>query len=164
MNRVTPDRIVRPEDFRNACARFATGVAIATVADAGGTPHGLTVNSFASVSLEPPLVLICIAKTATAYSVFQRAEGFAINVLRAEQSVLSQRFAAKQEDRFEGLPWRPGLYGAPVLDGVLAVLECAMHSSFEAGDHTVFIGRVEKAGWHDGAPLVYFSSAYRKLS
>jgi flavin reductase (DIM6/NTAB) family NADH-FMN oxidoreductase RutF len=163
MNRTSPDRILRSEEFRRACSRYATGIAVATVAGPDGTPHGLTVNSLTSVSMEPPLLLVCIAKTATAYAAFQAAKGFAINVLREEQIGLSQHFAASKEQRFDGLAWREGLCGAPVLDGVLAVLECAMHGSFDAGDHTVFIGLAEHAEYHEGAPLLYFASAYRKL-
>jgi flavin reductase (DIM6/NTAB) family NADH-FMN oxidoreductase RutF len=84
-------------------------------------------------------------------------------VLREEQIDLSQHFATSKDERFEGLAWREGLHGAPVLDGVLAVMECAMHGSFDAGDHTVFVGLVEHAESHEGAPLLYFASAYRKL-
>ena len=163
MNSSSPDRILRPEEFRRACARYATGVTVATVEGPDGKPQGLTVNSFTSVSLEPPLLLVCIAKTATAYPAFQTAKGFAVNVLREEQIDLSQHFATSKDERFEGLAWREGLHGAPVLDGVLAVMECAMHGSFDAGDHTVFVGLVEHAESHEGAPLLYFASAYRKL-
>jgi flavin reductase (DIM6/NTAB) family NADH-FMN oxidoreductase RutF len=121
------------------------------------------VNSFTSVSLDPPLVLICIAKTATPYSAFVASKSFVINVLREDQIDLSQHFASSKSDRFEGVAWHEGVHGAPVLDGVLAVLECAVYSSFDAGDHTVFVGQVERAEAHEGTPLLYFASAYRKL-
>lgn len=163
MNSCSPDRILHPEEFRRACARYATGIAIATVEGPDGTPQGLTVNSFTSVSMEPPLLLVCIAKTATAYPAFQVAKGFAVNILREEQIDLSQHFASSKAERFDGVAWREGLHRAPVLDGVLAVLECAVYGSFEAGDHTVFVGLVEHAESHDGVPLLYFASAYRKL-
>jgi flavin reductase (DIM6/NTAB) family NADH-FMN oxidoreductase RutF len=163
MNSSSTDRIPRPEEFRKACARYATGIAVATVLGPEGTPEGLTVNSFTSVSMEPPLILVCIARTATAYSSFKTSKAFVINVLREDQIDLSQHFASRKSNRFEGLAWREGVHGAPVLDGVLAVLECAAHGSFDAGDHTVFIGLVERAESHDGAPLLYFASAYRKL-
>lgn len=163
MNSLSPDRIQRPEEFRKACARYATGVTVATVLGPSGPPEGLTVNSFTSVSLDPPLVLICIAKTATAYSAFLAGKSFVVNVLREDQIDLSQHFASSKSDRFEGVAWHEGVRGAPVLDGVLAVLECAMHSSFDAGDHTVFVGQVERAEAHEGTPLLYFASAYRKL-
>lgn len=163
MNSSSPGRILHPEEFRRACARYATGVTVVTVQGPDGTPQGLTVNSFTSVSLEPPLLLVCIAKTATPYPAFQAAKGFAVNVLREDQIDLSQHFASSKAERFAGLAWREGLHGAPVLDGVLAVLECTMHASFDAGDHTVFLGLVEHAESHDGVPLLYFASAYRKL-
>jgi len=152
-----------PEVFRKACARYATGIAVATLQGPDGAPEGLTVNSFTSVSLDPPLILVCIAKTATSYPSFQVAKGFVINVLREDQIDLSQHFASSKSDRFEGIAWRSGAHGAPLLDGVLAALECAVHSSFDAGDHTVFVGQVERAESHEGVPLLYFASAYRKL-
>jgi flavin reductase (DIM6/NTAB) family NADH-FMN oxidoreductase RutF len=163
MNSSLPDRILRPEEFRKACARYATGIAVATVVSPDGTPQGLTVNSFTSVSLEPPLILVCIARSATAYPAFQAAKAFVVNILREDQIDLSQHFASSKSERFEGVAWREGVHGAPVLDGVLGVMECIMHGSFEAGDHTVFVGLVERAESHEGAPLLYFASAYRKL-
>lgn len=163
MNSTPTERILRPEEFRRACARYATGVTVATVNGPDGAPDGMTVNSFTSVSLEPPLILVCIAKSARCHASFLAAKAFNVNVLREEQIDLSQHFAASKDNRFEGLAWREGILGAPVLDGVLAVLECAVHSSFEAGDHTVFVGRAESAESHDGVPLLYFASAYRKL-
>ena len=163
MNSPSHDRILRPEEFRRACARYATGITVATALSPDGKPEGLTVNSFTSVSMEPPLILVCIAKTATVYASFLAAKAFIINILREDQIDLSQHFAASKDDRFEGLAWREGVHGAPVLDGVLAVLECARHGSFDAGDHTVFIGLVEHAESHEGVPLLYFASAYRKL-
>ena len=163
MNSSSTDALLRPEEFRKVCARYATGIAVATVESPGGKPEGLTVNSFTSVSMDPPLVLICIAKTATPYSSFQVAKAFAVNILRESQIDLSQHFAASKSDRFDTVAWRSGVLGAPVLDGVLAVLECTVHSFFDAGDHTVFVGLAEHAESHDGAPLLYFASAYRKL-
>ena len=163
MNSLSLDRILRPEEFRKACARYATGVTVVTVLSPNGPPQGLTVNSFTSVSLETPLVLVCIAKTATAYASFLSSKAFVVNVLREEQIDLSQHFASSKSERFEGVAWHEGVRGAPVLDGVLAVLECTMHDSFDAGDHTVFIGEVERAESHEGTPLLYFASAYRKL-
>ena len=163
MNSSSADTILRPKEFRKACARYATGIAVATVESPDGTPEGLTVNSFTSVSLEPPLILVCIAKTATAYSSFLVTKAFVINILREDQIDLSQHFASSKSERFKGVAWHPGLQGAPVLDGVLGVLECAVHGSFDAGDHTVFFGLAERAEFHEGAPLLYFASAYRKL-
>jgi flavin reductase (DIM6/NTAB) family NADH-FMN oxidoreductase RutF len=163
MNSSSPAQILRPEEFRKACSRYATGITVATVTSPEGKPEGLTVNSFTSVSLEPPLILVCIAKTATAYPSFQAAKAFVVNILKEDQIDLSQHFASSKTQRFDGVAWQAGMHGAPVLDGVLAVLECAMHGSFDAGDHTVFLGLVERAESHDGPALLYFASAYRKL-
>ena len=163
MNSESTYAVPGPEEFRRACARYATGVTVATVEGLDGTPEGLTVNSFTSVSLEPPLVLVCIEKTATAHVHFMAARGFAVNVLTEDQIDLSRHFATYMGDRFEGLEWRPGLHGAPILDGVLASLECANFRHFDAGDHTIFVGRVERTATHAGTPLVYFASAYRRL-
>lgn len=152
-----------PEEFRQACARYATGVTVTTVEGIQGTPEGLTVNSFTSVSLEPPLVLVCIDKGATAHVHFMAARGFAINVLAEDQIDLSRHFATFTGDRFEGLQWRAGLHGAPILSGVLASLECATREHFDAGDHTILVGEVERTETHAGTPLVYFAGAYRRL-
>src|ERR1035441_3856823 len=163
MNSESTYAVPGPEEFRRACARYATGVTVTTVEGLEGTPEGLTVNSFTALSLEPPMVLVCIDKAATAHVHFMAARGFAVNVLTEDQIDLSRHFATFTGDRFEGLAWRVGLHGAPILDGVLASLECTTHNHFDAGDHTVFVGRVERTATHAGPPLVYFASAYRRL-
>jgi flavin reductase (DIM6/NTAB) family NADH-FMN oxidoreductase RutF len=163
MNSDSARPVPGPEEFRRACARYATGVTVATVEGIEGTPEGLTVNSFTSVSLEPPLVLVCIEKASNAHPHFMAARGFAVNVLAEDQIDLSRHFATFTGDRFEALEWRAGLHGAPILDGILASLECATRSRFDAGDHTIFVGQVERTATHAGTPLVYFASAYRRL-
>lgn len=154
---------VTPDEFRRACGRFATGVAIATVLDAQGAPHGLTVSSFTSVSLEPPLVLICLGHAVTVIQSFRAAKHFGINVLAASQREVSDRFARKGEDRFNGTPWIAGATGVPLLPGALAAIECAVERIVAAGDHDVLIGRMVRAQVAEGAPLVYFASRYREL-
>lgn len=152
------------EDFRQACARYATGITVATVTDGNGQPHGLTANSFSSVSWAPPMVLVCVAHGASAYPRFFEAAAFAINILAEEQRDLSVRFAGPADDRFEGVVWRPGeATGAPLLEGVLASLECRTIHRVDAGDHTVFIGEVAAASSRDGRPLVYFFRDYRAI-
>ena len=163
MNSESTPLLHTPEEFRRACARYATGVTVTTVEGLDGTPQGLTVNSFTSVSLDPPLVLVCIDKGADTYAHVMAAQGFAINVLAEDQIDLSRHFATFDGGRFEGLEWHPGLYGAPVLDRVLASLECRTTDRFDGGDHTIFIGQVERAETHSGTPLVYFAGAYRRL-
>jgi flavin reductase (DIM6/NTAB) family NADH-FMN oxidoreductase RutF len=154
---------VAADDFRRACGRFATGVTIASVVDREGTPHGLTVSSFTSVSLTPPLILIALAHSASVMDAFRDARFFAVSVLAASQRALSERFARKGEDRFDGLVWHAGETGAPLLPGTLADIECALRHRFTAGDHDLFVGEVVRAVAHDGAPLVYFAGRYRTL-
>ncbi len=128
------------EDFRDACAQFATGVAVATVRSVDGAPHGLTVNSFTSVSLGPPLVLICIHHTCTAIQHFRLCTFFAVNVLSDEQRHLSVSFSIKPEGRFQDVEWYEGATGAPLLANTLARFECRLFRAITAGDHDVFVG------------------------
>jgi len=155
---------VSAEDFRRACGRFATGVTIASVVDREGTPHGLTVNSFTSVSLDPPLLLVALAHSASVMDAFRDARFFAVNVLAAGQRALSDRFARKGRDRFDGLDWHAGETGAPLLPDTLAEIECAIRYRFTAGDHDLIVGEMVRATIHEGEPLLYFSGRYRKLA
>lgn len=150
--------------FRRVCSQFATGVAIATVIDESGTPHGLTINSFTSVSLEPPLVLICIDYRSAILQRFRLAAHFGINVLTSMQRELSNRFATKPDDRFEGLAWHPGSSGVPLIDSSLAAFECVTRQVIDAGDHAIFLGEVVAAESGTGEPLLFFESAYRLLA
>jgi flavin reductase (DIM6/NTAB) family NADH-FMN oxidoreductase RutF len=154
---------VTSEEFRRACGRFATGVTIASVLDAAGGPHGLTVNSFTSVSLEPPLVLICLGQAVSIIEHFRAARYFGINVLTEGQRDISDHFARKGHDRFGSLEWHPGETGVPLLPGVLAAIECAVHKRFTAGDHDIFVGEMVSARVAKGDPLIYFASRYRGL-
>ncbi|MBI5084624.1 MAG: flavin reductase family protein [Acidobacteria bacterium] len=128
-----------------------------------GKPHGLTANSFCSVSLHPPMVLVCVAHKASTHGPFAAASSFAINILSENQRELSVRFASSHSNRFEGVNWRKGECGAPVLDDSLAVLECATRERIAAGDHTIFLGEVRQATVKDGRPLVYFGGGYGEL-
>lgn len=154
---------VSADEFRRACGRFATGVSVATVIDPQGTPHGLTVNSFSSVSLDPPLILICLGHVVSVIDAFRAAKHFGINVLSADQRELSDRFARKGYDRFDGLPWDRGATGVPLLPGALAGIECEVHDRVTSGDHDIFIGRMVGVRLTEGNPLIYFASAYREL-
>ncbi len=149
--------------FRRACAQFATGIAIATTMGTDGRPHGLTINSFTSVSLTPPLVLICIDNRAAVLRAFASSPSFAINILHASQQHLSFRFSQPVEDRFDTLAWRPGSTLSPLLDGVLAQLECRTAQRIEAGDHTIYLGEVVHVALQSGEPLLYFNSRYAHL-
>ncbi|MGA2721959.1 MAG: flavin reductase family protein [Bryobacteraceae bacterium] len=154
---------VASAEFRRACGRFATGVTIASVLDAQGTPHGLTVSSFTSVSLDPPLILICLGHRVSVIEAFRASAHFGINVLAEDQRDLAERFARKGQDRFDGLKWQRGKTGVPILAGVLAAMECAVRQRFTAGDHDIFVGEMVGARLADGAPLIHFASHYRRL-
>jgi flavin reductase (DIM6/NTAB) family NADH-FMN oxidoreductase RutF len=155
----TPDA----EAFLEACALFATGVSIATVRAADGTPHGLTVSSFTSVSMEPPLILVCIDYGCAFLAHFRAGTHFAVNVLSEAQRDLSVVFAEKPEGRFEGVDWYSKGTDAPLLRGSLATLECRVKSVVEAGDHAIFLGEVIGAEASGGKPLLYFNRDYRTL-
>lgn len=150
--------------FRKTLGRFATGITIVTACDAQGVPHGLTVNSFTSVSLAPPLVLFCLGKSSTSLDAMLSVNSFAINILSDKQEVISSRFASRLEDRFSGVDWRPGQTGSPLLEGALATLDCRKHQTIEAGDHYILIGEVLATTMHEGDPLLYFASKYRRLT
>ena|SRR5215212_99196 len=149
-----------PKQFRQALGMFATGVTVVTTIAPDGSPRGLTANSFTSVSLSPPLVLVCIDRAAKSYTAFTQGNGFAINILSQDQRELSQRFASKTADKFAGVDWSKGANGAPILDGALAWLECRHWRWVTAGDHIVLIGEVVDLGVNPGQPLAYFGSAY----
>lgn len=152
-----------PDLFRRACAQWATGIAVVTTTDNAGIPHGMTVNSFTSVSLEPPLVLICIDQRATILPNVSLGRALAINVLGEEQTELSSRFARKTEDRFENLDWAQSAAGSPVLGGCLALFECVVSDSIVAGDHHIVIAQVRSVEFREGRPLLYFNSGYETL-
>ena len=155
---------VTSAEFRRACGRFATGVTIASVLDAEGTPHGLTVSSFVSVSLDPPLVLICLGHAVSVIDIFRASAHFGINVLSEKQRELSERFARKGHDRFTGLAWDRGETGVPLLRGVLAAIECAVERRVTAGDHDIFVAEMVAARVADGEPLIHFAGRYRRLA
>ena len=149
------------QHFRAALGMFATGVTIVTARGADGALVGLTANSFNSVSLSPPLVLWSLAMRAGSLPVFARGSHYAINILAADQMPLAQRFATRDIDRFAGVAWREGAGGAPVLDGVAAVFECANRSQYEEGDHIIFVGEVERCEARAGAqPLIFHGGRY----
>jgi flavin reductase (DIM6/NTAB) family NADH-FMN oxidoreductase RutF len=154
---------VDPSTYRAACGRFATGITIATVLGTDHQPQGLTANSFVSVSLEPPLVLVCVQREASVHPHFQAAKAFGISILDETQRTISDRFAYGAGDRFEGISWHAGPLGSPLLDGALVHLDCSVAQHVQAGDHTVFIGEVRFADQREGDPLLYFAGAYKRL-
>lgn len=152
-----------PLEFRRTLGCFATGVTVITVLDAGGKPRGLTANAFTSLSLDPAQILVCIDHRADTFPVISKAKAFAVNVLAEEQREVSQRFAGKGENKFDGIPYHVGENGAPLLEGALAVIECQVEQKHESGDHTVFIGAVERVEHGPGKPLLFFRGNYASL-
>jgi len=155
---------VTSEQFRHACGRFANGVCIASVLDSSGGPHGLTVSSFTSVSLSPPLILICLGHAVTVIDHFRAARFFGISVLSVEQQHLSERFARKGEERFNGIAWERGEAGVPLIPGALAAIECETRQRITSGDHDIFVGEMTHARVTEGNPLIHFAGCYRRLA
>ena len=150
--------------LRDALGSFATGVTVVTCVDGDGRPFGLTVNSFTSVSLDPPLLLVCIANQARCAKAMAEAGHFAVNVLQTGQQPASIRFSTRDEDRFGATPWSTGESGAPLLMDSLAVFECERHSVHEGGDHRILTGKVLRASFDPTMdPLLYFRGKYRRL-
>ena len=153
-----------PRTLRDALGCFATGVTVVTCLDGDGHPVGLTANSFTSLSLDPPLLLVCVAKAAASAGPLSKAEHFAVNVLQTGQQPASITFSTRGEDRFGCTPWALGEHGVPVLGNSLSVFECARHAIHEGGDHFILVGEVRKATFEPGLdPLLYFRGKYRRL-
>lgn len=146
-------------DFRHVMGHYATGVTIVTTTDRSGAPHGLTVNSFSSLSLDPPLVLWSLRSASTALPAFRNASHFAINILSAAQEQTSRDFA-RAIDRFSTVEWDAGLEGLPLIRDSLGWIECERHSELPGGDHALFVGRVLRAQASSRSPLLYWRGAY----
>lgn len=153
-----------PAEFRQLLGRFATGVTVVTALDGTRRPHGMTANSLSSISLHPPLILVAIEKVALLHPVITTSPHFVVNILGEQQEAVSRRFARKEDDRFDGIGYTLTAEGVPVLDGVLAHIECERHALHEAGDHTIVIGRVTGGAVREGRPLAYFRGGYTGLA
>jgi flavin reductase (DIM6/NTAB) family NADH-FMN oxidoreductase RutF len=151
------------QEFRRVLGHFAAGVTVVTTIDEAGAPYGLTATAFTSVSLEPPLILVCVDKKSESHPHFHTSGIFAVNFLAVDHEHLSRRFAVSGGPKFEGLAVQRGATGAPVLSDALGHLECRTVNVVDAGDHTIFLGQVEAADARDGEPLLYFRGAYRKV-
>jgi flavin reductase (DIM6/NTAB) family NADH-FMN oxidoreductase RutF len=158
---------VAPSDFRKAMGCFATGVTIVTV-DQGGEVHGMTANAFCSVSLDPVLVLVCVDQRARTHAHLHARKRFGVNILRSDQQAVSEYYARSTESHQHaeeaGASFERTSHGTPVLQGALAYLECRLHSTQQAGDHTIFIAEVEDVVMREGEPLLFFRGQYRKTS
>jgi flavin reductase (DIM6/NTAB) family NADH-FMN oxidoreductase RutF len=149
--------------FKLAMSQFASGVTVVTTENEG-TRYGMTVASFASLSLHPPLVLVCIEKSVKTHEAIATAGTFGVSILAKDQADLSNRFASRRDDKFEGVAIRSGELGVPLLDGAICTLECRLHATLPGGDHSIFVGEVVDAQTTEAAPLLYFRSGYRELS
>jgi len=156
--------MISKDEFRAALGRFASGVTVVTAKDATGKLHGITVSAFCSLSLEPPLILVCIDKNTGSHFALAQTDSFVVNILRDDQQYLSNRFASYLPDKFEAVKYHSGIDGLPVLEEALANLECRLVNSHDNGDHTIFVGQIERATVSDGNPLIYFHGNYRKLT
>ena len=163
--------MVTADTFRSVIGRFASGITVVTAVDEAGTDHGMTATAFASVSLVPPLVLICVDRSATMHDVLGGATHFALSLLSAGQEEISRRFGSgepqrggiPEPDRFMGVGYTRSVNGAPLLNDALAHIECRVHDRHVAGDHTIVIGEVESAVAYDARPLIYYRGGYTQL-
>ncbi len=154
---------VSPDEFRSVLGRFPSGVTVVTTKAADGSDQGMTVSAFCSVSLEPPLVLICIEKTASVHDALTRAPAFVANILAAKQEQVARRFSIVDIDRFDGVGFSRTRNGIAVLDDALGVIECSKFALHDAGDHTVIVGEVEATRAETGTPLLYYRGGYAQL-
>jgi flavin reductase (DIM6/NTAB) family NADH-FMN oxidoreductase RutF len=154
---------VAPQQFKDVAAHFATGVTLVTTVNQEGHPAGLLVSSLSSVSLEPPLVLFCLAKKSQLHDVFANQDRFAVNILNTRQDTVVQHFTTPMNDRWAGIPYSTDL-GLPILDKSLATIECDVAARHEAGDHTIYIGHVKKMTQGAGDPLLYYNRQFGKFN
>jgi flavin reductase (DIM6/NTAB) family NADH-FMN oxidoreductase RutF len=152
------------EEFKASLGRFASGVTVVTTKDSNGNLHGLTVSAFSSVSMNPPLILVCILKKTGSYSAFEESKAFVVNILGESQQSVSNHFASHSDDKFSGQNYQLSENGLPILADCLVNLECSLKHSYDGGDHTIFVGQIEKAKTADGKPLIYWLGKYRQIS
>lgn len=151
------------DEFRHVLSHFASGVTVITTVDTSGRPAGLTASAFTSVSLDPPLILVCVEHRAQSYPALHESGRFAVNILGIEHEDISRRFATTSTNKFDTVAYRPGELGVPLLSDALAHLECRTVHTYPGGDHTIFVGEVEAGQARDGEPLLYFRGGYTRL-
>jgi flavin reductase (DIM6/NTAB) family NADH-FMN oxidoreductase RutF len=151
-------------ELRRVMGHFATGVTVITTRDENGRPFGLTANAVTSVSLTPPLILVCVDKTADTYPYFERSKVFTVNILSDTQEGVSRRFATTGIEKFEGIGYHRTETGCAVLDDAVGHIDCRIVDSYDAGDHTIYMGEVLGADANDVPPLLFFRGGYRKLA
>jgi flavin reductase (DIM6/NTAB) family NADH-FMN oxidoreductase RutF len=149
--------------FKLAMSHFASGVTIVTT-EHGGKPYGMTVASFASLSLRPPLVLVCIEKSVKTHDAISAARKFGVSILAEDQADVSGRFASKSDDKFTGTDVTRGSLGIPLISGATCTIECHLQNELPGGDHTIFVGEVVEIQTEEKAPLIYYRSGYRRIT
>lgn len=154
---------VDQHSFRSVLGRFSSGVTVVTTIDRRKRDQGMTVSAFSSVSLDPPLVLICIGHDASLYTTLERATHFTVNILSEGQEALARRFAEPGPNRFSGIGYGRGKNGIAILDDVLGHIECEVVARYESGDHDVIVGAVDVAEANEGKPLLYYRGGYAQL-
>ena len=154
---------IEKNQLRQVMGHFATGVTIITTLTKAGQIQGLTANAFTSVSLEPPLLLISVDKKAESWPAFEESRVFTVNILANDQEALSRKFAVSGGNKFEGVAYRIGANGAPILDGTLAYIECTLYAAYDGGDHSIYLGEIQQAEITEGKPLVFYRGGYRAL-
>lgn len=155
---------VEQAEFRRALGHFASAVTVVTAKLQNGDPAGITVTAFSALSLEPPLVLICIDKRARIHDHLARDGSFAVNILSDDQETVSRRFAASEPDQFREIGYVEGTGGAPLIHDAVAAIECKIVDLLPGGDHTIIVGEVEGTKIHEGKPLIYFRGGYGSLA
>jgi len=160
---VTLDGTLDAVSMRRAMGQFATGVTVITTVTGEGQAAGCTVSAFSSLSLDPPLVLVCIDQGRVMHQQLTAAPGYVVNVLRTDQRELAVRFAGRGDDRFAGLRTTPGRHGIPLIDGAIAHIQCDLHSVLDGGDHAIIVGHVRTLATHAGDPLLYAQGAFLDL-
>jgi flavin reductase (DIM6/NTAB) family NADH-FMN oxidoreductase RutF len=154
---------IEKNQLRQVMGHFVTGVTIITTFTKAGQIQGLTANAFTSVSLEPPLLLISVDKKAESWPAFEESRVFTVNILANDQEALSRKFAVSGGNKFEGVAYRIGANGAPILDGTLAYIECTLYAAYDGGDHSIYLGEIQQAEITEGKPLVFYRGGYRAL-
>jgi flavin reductase (DIM6/NTAB) family NADH-FMN oxidoreductase RutF len=155
---------VDKNELRRVMGHFATGVTVITTCDENGNPFGLTANAVSSVSLVPPLILVCVDKRADTYPYFERSKVFVVNILSDAQESISRRFATSGIEKFDGIGYHKNESGCAILDDAVGHVECRIVQAHDAGDHTIYVGEVETVDASDVPPLLFFRGGYRKLA
>jgi len=159
-----PTPVASSKLFRDLMACFASGITIVTAFDRNGKPHGMTASAVASLSLEPPLIVLCVDRTADLHAILEDTRAFAFSILAADQEHLSRRFAEDRPDRFDGVPHSLGFDGLPLINGALAHITCRRWGMYGGGDHTIFIGQVSGGTIFEKQPLLHFRRGYGQIT